>query len=124
LRQGQLGKWVGTQLAAYMAGSLAQGRIDRLNSIGFSWVMAGGGSKGDWGTRFKELVKYKAKHGDCNVPSRQGKLGTWVCQQRRTYKTGELTRDRIDRLFNIGFKWALNQRQRREWETRFNKILE
>lgn len=35
--QGKLGLWVSTQHQAYMTGSLAQGRINRLNSIGFKW---------------------------------------------------------------------------------------
>ncbi|EJK71270.1 hypothetical protein THAOC_07311, partial [Thalassiosira oceanica] len=31
-----------------------------------------------WETRYDELVQYKAKHGDCNVPwDHQGKLGVW-----------------------------------------------
>ena len=38
--QGQLGTWVRTQRKAYMAnGSLAQGRMDQLDSIGFKWVL-------------------------------------------------------------------------------------
>ena len=102
-KQGTLGTWVCSQRVAYKAGSLAQGRIDRLNSIGFSWVMAKGGSKGDWETRFKELVQYKTKHGDCNIPFRQGQLGGWVGRQRNTHKEGKLSHDRIDRLNAIGF---------------------
>ena len=79
--QGQLGKWVDTQRTNYKKGNLSQDRIDRLNGIGFEWTLQRG-RKGDWETRFNELVQYKAKHGDCNVPQRQGQLGKWVQNQR------------------------------------------
>ena len=132
-KQGTLGTWVCSQRVAYKAGSLAQGRIDRLNSIGFSWVMAKGGSKGDWETRFKELVQYKTKHGDCNIPFRQGQLGGWVGRQRNTHKEGKLSHDRIDRLNAIGFDWTPPRRGSRtrqrggskgDWDTRFKALVQ
>ena len=60
-----------------------------------------------WKTRFSELEKYRAKHGDCNVPQWQGKLGRWVKTQRAVYKKRKLCQERIDRLRNIGFEWSL-----------------
>ena len=74
VKQGQLGNWVRKQRVAYKAGSLAQDRIDRLSSIGFLWALVQIGPSVPWDTRFNELVKYKAKHGDCNFPTSQGKL--------------------------------------------------
>ena len=68
-RLGPLGRWVTSQRSAYMAGSLARDRIQRLSSIGFKWR-----KRLPWETRFDELAQYKAKHGDCNVQARQGKL--------------------------------------------------
>jgi len=109
-KQGKLGPWVGTQRTAYRRKTLAQEHINRLNGIGFDWAPPRGYSrKGPtvpWETRFNELVKYKAKHGDCDVPAKQGKLGSWAGKQRTTYKNGKLAQDRIDRLNGIGFDWA------------------
>ena len=120
--QGKLGSWVSIQRKAYRAGSLAQGRIDRLNSIDFNWALKG--PTVPWETRFKELVQYKAKHGDCNVPDVQGKLGNWVRSQRKAYKAGSFAQDRIDRLSGIGFKWALVERGSEvPWETRFKELV-
>ncbi|EJK50105.1 hypothetical protein THAOC_30961, partial [Thalassiosira oceanica] len=119
--QGKLGTWVNHQRTAYMAGSLAQGRIDRLNSIGFKWTLAS--PTVPWETRFNELVQYKAKHGDCNVPRSQGKLGTWVSTQRSAYTAGSLAQDRIDRLNSIGFKWTLAS-PTVPWETRFDELIQ
>ena len=109
----KLGPWVNKQRtrlskqgAYYRDEKFAQDRIDRLSSIGFKWKLKEGGPKVPWETRFHELVQYKAKHGDCNVPRRQGPLGQWADKQRTTYKTGKLTQDRIDRLNGIGFNWT------------------
>ena len=122
-RQGKLGTWVNNQRKVFMADSLAQDRIDRLNSIGFNWAPQKLESEGLWNTRFSELVEYKAKHGDCNVPSRQGKLGRWVNKQRMKYMAGSLSQDGIDRLNSIGFKWSLKGK-RTPWETRFNELVQ
>ena len=76
-----------------------------------------------WETRFNELVKYEAKHGDCNVPSSQGTLGNWVRVQRKTYMANSLTQDRIDRLNSIDFNWALKG-PTVPWETRFKELVQ
>ena len=78
-----------------------------------------------WNARFKELIKYKSEHGDCNVPIRQGKLGTWVSTQRNRYMAGSLQRDRIERLDVIGFNWALKEAVSTvPWETRFKELVQ
>ena len=102
-KQGQLGKWVNHQRSSYKDGKLSQDRIDRLSSIGFKWVLV---EKVPWEIRFKELVEYKANHGDCNVPQSQGKLGKWVDRQRSNHKDGTLPQDRINRLNGMGFDWS------------------
>ena len=103
---GRLGVWVSNQRVNYKADTLAQDRIDQLNSIGFKWALKEGGKIVPWETRFDELIEYKAKHSDCNVPVRQGQLGQWVHKQRYTYKIGKLSKDRIDRLDGIGFHFG------------------
>ena len=103
-----------------MAESLTQDRINRLSSIGFKWDMKEGWAIVRWETRFNELVKYKAKHGDCNVPHRQGKLGQWVSHQRVAYLADLLAQDRIDRLNSIGFNWRLKEGC---WDTKFQELV-
>ncbi|EJK69804.1 hypothetical protein THAOC_08901 [Thalassiosira oceanica] len=121
--QGKLGNWVSLQRSAYKAGSLAQDRIDRLSSIGFKWALQD--PNVPWKTRFKELVQYKAKHGDCNIPQSQLKLGSWVRNQREVYKKNKLSPDRVDRLNGIGFKWALKEAVATvPWETRFDELVQ
>ena len=50
-------------------------------------------------------MKYKAKHGHCNVPTRQGSLGKWVNNQRSAYTKGKLSVERVRKLDDIGFGW-------------------
>ena len=106
---GPPGKWVknSANTTWHMAGSLAQGRIDQLGNIGFKWAMKEGSPMVPWDTRFNELIQYKAEHGDCNVPARQGQLGNWVSKQRYEYKQRQLSKARQDRLESIGFEFSL-----------------
>ena len=39
-----------------------------------------------WMSRYHELIEWKRKHGNCNVPQREKKLGCWVSTQRTQYK--------------------------------------
>ena len=121
-KHGKLGRWVATQRAAYMANSIAQDRVVRLDSVGFKWALVVKGPITPWETRFKELVQYKAKHGDCDVP-RSHNLGRWVKHQRTLYMTNTLAQDRVDRLDSIGFKWRKRDPEV-PWETRFEELVQ
>jgi len=62
----------------------------------------------------RETLRYKEQTGDANVPKRYKtpngfNLGTWQSTQRANYKNGILSADRIKRLKEIGFKWALKK---------------
>ena len=128
-KKGKLGKWVDKQRAVYKAGTLTQDRIDRLEGIGFRWTLHGVKEEA-WTIRFHELTRYKAEHGDCDVPVRSGKLGKWADKQRTNYKNGKLSQDRIDRLNGIGFNWTLPRGGARidskvvPWETRLNELVQ
>jgi len=62
-----------------------------------------------WEERYSELLCYKERYGNCDVPQRwpenQG-LGIWVSNQRQAKKKGKLSQERIRRLENIGFAWG------------------
>ena len=74
-----------------------------------------------WETRFDDLLKYKAKHGNCNVPVKRGGLGRWVSTKRRAYKDGKPSQDRIEQLNSIGFDWTCARTT--PWEIRFNELI-
>ena len=44
-----------------------------------------------WEEKIEELIVYKEKNGNCNVPKRQSALGIWVQRQRQCHKNGKLS---------------------------------
>jgi len=86
---------------------------------------------GSWERRFRELVEYKAVHGDCEVPqnySQNTSLGTWVNKQRMEQKNriegknSSLNDARLERLESIGFRWA-KRKGREAWDEKFVSII-
>jgi len=133
---GRLHKWVAARRAEARKGRLREDRRRRLDGIGFLWK----GHNPKWDKKFVELVAYKKRFGHCNVPCHGGQnpaLGHWVSNQRSFRNKGLLSRERIDRLNGIGFRWlgrfnlnsppqifqeqvkALDQL----WESGFSKLL-
>ena len=115
-RQGHLGVWVGRQRQYYKKGTLSDERIAGLESIGLVWDL----NEREWLDRFDELAGYRAKNGDCNVPESQGPLGKWVSQQRRCYKKGKSSQERLDLLESIGFSWEPIDET---WMSRFDELV-
>lgn len=71
--------------------------------------------------RYNELAKYKAEHGNLDVPQRcPTGLGQWISTQRRSERNNELTQEQKSRLEALGLRWnALES----EWEKRFSELL-
>ena len=71
-----------------------------------------------WEANFKELKKYKAENGHCDVPRSHLELGNWVNTQRTAYKK-YLSEERINRLNEIGFSWEVHNDG---WEAKFKEL--
>ncbi|MBI5451344.1 MAG: Helicase associated domain protein [Gammaproteobacteria bacterium] len=98
-----LGVWVKTQRALLIKGEFPTERKIRLEGIGFVWDPF----EKSWGAKFNELLTYKNKYGNVNVPnSWHTGLGGWVGQQRVFKKREILNADRVRRLEEIGFEWG------------------
>jgi len=122
-KQGELGTWVHRQRLLRKKGELNQDRVDKLNTIGFSWSVQADANESKWEKRYVELTEYQAKHVDCNVPQKQGELGMWVNKQREAHKKGELNQDRVDKLNEIGFSWSVKaEAEESKWQKRFNEL--
>jgi Helicase associated domain len=88
----------------FRKGKLSEDRVQRLGTIGFIWCLQGNA----WNEMYRRLVRYKAFHGDCNVPSEwveDPQLGSWVVKQRHRRKKGLLKEDRVRKLDTVGMKW-------------------
>ena len=78
----------------------------------------------EWEKQFDDLVKYKAVHGNCNVPTKCTSLGRWVANQRKKYRQfhaddaekmqdligwSEELRNRFQRLHDVGFSFFVGK---------------
>ena len=102
-----LGRWLQRQKAIYQERRLSKEKIQMLESLGVEW-------KSQLDQRFDEwverLIEYKNEYGNLDVPVRHEtkdgyNLGTFCYNIRGRYKAGKLTKDRIDTLEAIGFRW-------------------
>jgi hypothetical protein len=114
----KLGVWVCSLRQQMTRGTLNKAKIERLNQIGFQWritVIKGAQinpqiTKADtWNERLNLLISFKTAHGHFKVPSVHRKLSKWVQAQRRQRKLGKLSKDREDKLNNVGFDWKHNR---------------
>jgi hypothetical protein len=78
-----------------------------------------------WDDRWRELIAYRDRHGDCCVPIsyENRKLANWVSNVRKSYnlkrakKMSKLTNDEIAQLNEIGFVWN-------RWDYEYQKQLQ
>jgi hypothetical protein len=107
-----LGSWQRHQMINYIKGMISPNRIKRLEDIGFIW----GKLKEQFEQGFQETLLYKERTGNPNTPRRYKTvegftLGTWQGTQKKIYKKGKMSPDRIRRFEEIGFTWELLEEQ-------------
>ena len=120
----QLKRFISIQRINKKEGVLSKQKIDLLNKIGFIWDVL----EYSWEKLFEDLKKYKQKFGHCNVSkSKRDKnykeLAEWVLAQRENYKkkSASLTKERINKLSNIGFLWKSTYLEN-FWEKQFEEL--
>lgn len=109
----QLGRWVAMQRYRHKIGELPKSYVTRLDQVGFVWAPA----DKVWNDMFLRLLKYKKKHGDCDVPSScpsDPNLANWVANQRHRKKMGSLCPERVKKLTEAGFVWSVYGKNRAE----------
>jgi len=103
----EIGLWIGHQRKYYAEGILSAAKIGKLEAIGFGWE---GRQESRWDANFAILQKHHDAGKDVNVwPTtflRTTSMGRWIEHQRRDYKLGHLSAERIEKLSKIGFRWS------------------
>ena len=100
----KLVKWSDLQRKKYKRGLLSQHEIEQRELLGFAWDLW----SDLWGTRLEELKQFKHDFGHCGVPNgwqKNPRLSSWVKWQRHNYISGEIPKNRIEKLNALGFKW-------------------
>ncbi len=111
-----LRKWVLMQRRIYKEGRLNNNKIVLLNSLGFDWDPY----VNQWNQQFEKLQYYKKQHGHCNVfMGISSSLCSWVWDQRKSYKKGELDAWKIEKLNTLEFDWDPRLKQ---WQTNFEQL--
>ncbi len=111
--------WVQSQRKLFRKGKLDQYRYRRLNKIGFVFLAL----DTRWNEMLSQLIEYRNKHRHCNVPEGYQitpKLAKWVVVQRKRYRQGQLSKERIQQLQEIGFVW---RRHQTAWIEMYEKLL-
>ena len=105
-----LGSWIRRQRNARKANRLEQGRIERLDKLGFVWDCL----EYQWESNYAALVKFQEEYGHCRVSTLSkphAALGNWVRTLRLKKRQGKLSAERIRRLDLLGFTWDLSTRR-------------
>jgi hypothetical protein len=99
--------WVNAQRKRTMT----EDRMQKLNDIGFEWVLR---KPQPWDERLEELKASHKEHGHIRVPIRSTSkdsdthlLHLWVSYQQRSTSILE---ERIQKLNALGFEWVLQKR--------------
>ena len=105
----KLGVWISNQRSKYRLGKLTEDRKNALEALGIKWDS----NKDRWQTGFEHAQAYYKDHGDLNVSQDYVcddgyTLNNWIAAQRKAYKNGKLTGERIDLLNCIGMVWNQN----------------
>ncbi len=137
----QLLSWIRVQRSNYKKKTLSQERIDKLESIGYSFdIMYYGfgkekkeneepneNAKRTWEANYLKLINYKIVNGHCNVPrtyKEDTALANFVSRQRYNYRKKKLSIDQIKKLDLIGFEWEGNRNPDYDeaWLKNYNKL--
>lgn len=126
-----LASWVHRQRKGYKAKTLAQDRINKLNSIGFPWNK----KRGNWEQSYQELKDFYQNNGHLNVPiASHPKLYSWMRNQRAWYyklfmkmrkepsikpRNYDEMMKRVKLMEDLGFVWDL---QRETWFEKYSEL--
>ena len=106
----RLGVWLNRLRSGRKAGrlTLTEEQVKRLDELGMIW---GGRNDLAWEKTYLEAKRYRAQHGNLNVPTRYRtenghSLGIWLRSQRVNLRRGKLSAERKQYLDELGMDWG------------------
>ena len=114
--------WLKTQRYYYKNEQLSSDRITKLNAINFPWVSNGKEfinpinqrNDSDWLKMFDQLFSFIIKHNHTIIPRgdiETKSLSLWLVKQRKLYRDGKLSNEKIEKLKRINVDLAYNRQQ-------------
>lgn len=116
----KLGIWIRNQRKAYLAGTLLEKRIKRLEDIGMVWNF----SENHWNTMYEEAFIYYGEYHTLRLPkdfqsakTTKIELAHWINGQRRLYKNNKLSLEQRTKLEMIGIERDYDEEH---WQLMYN----
>jgi hypothetical protein len=101
-KDGFLGRFIHRMRREYKLGTLDLDTIRQLNEIGMDWSV--------WDMMYDRLKAFYESNGHTHVPRKlDNTLARWLDTQRRKYKHGVLSEDRITKLNELQMIWVLEK---------------
>lgn len=107
-----LGHWIKNQRLYYCyKRTITEEQIEKLNSIGMLWKV---NQDYSWNHMYNLSKKYFEKHGNLLITrsyvAENGEhLGKWIATRRCEYMAGTLSKEKQEKLEDIGMVWQVNQ---------------
>jgi len=120
----RLSGWVTKQRGAFRLGVLSDVKVKQLESIHGTWTWDP--IEGAWNEYFEELKMYVAKHGNARPTRTHGVeygITEWIVNQRESYSSQKLSKERIDALESVHPSWSWNPLED-DWNFMFNLLKE
>ena len=113
-----LGLWVTTQRQFFKKGKLTARRTGLLDCLeGWTWDPY----ESCWEERYQELAQYVCETGAARPPISYPVLGSWVVDQRSSFKNGDLSNERIIKLEGLdGWVWDPFET---DWQENYQKLV-
>ena len=120
----RLSGWVTKQRGAFRLGIISVEKVKQLQSIHGTWTWDP--IEGAWNEYFEELKMYVAKHGNARPSRTHGVeygITEWIINQRESYSSQKLSKERIDALESVHPSWSWNPLED-DWNFMFNLLKE
>lgn len=123
----KLGYWIANQRKAYHKGYLTNEQIKKLESINMNW----GKHKDNWSYMYKLAQNYYKVHGNFSLQKNSKdrtviQLNKWLTCQYHAYLNGNLTKEKINLLEQIGIDFTTKNSKRikphsyNSWDKMYN----
>lgn len=108
----KLGYWINHQREYYKDNKLTSEKISLLEKIGMVWAVY----DANWFEYYELATKYYNENGNLLISlqfiTNEGvKLGAWIGTQRKQYKNGRISKNKVELLEKIGMTWSIYDAQ-------------